>query len=489
MARWRYYSTSPVQASGPVGGRAVSVGQDHSLAVNIAGSVSTWGYNGSGQLGDGTTTNRTTPTVLSGLSGVIGVGAGWSHSAAVTSSGIVYSWGANSYGQLGDGTTTGRLSPVAISGLTGVIDVSAGGNHTLALKSDGTVWAWGYNYFGQLGDGSMTDSHVPVQVTGLNGVTAISAGYVSSVALRSDGTVWAWGSNSSGQLGNGYSAINMLAIPTLIDTSPPTGSVAIDGGAEYTTGPSVTISLAADDDSGTVCDMQISGDGVFDAEPWEPFSATAAWTLAGDDGLKTVYARFRDPSGNVSDTVAAMIDLDTLPPVIQSVTVTPAMAAVGDALDMRVDVVDGGGVASVSADGVDLIRSTIGSWTGQVTAISPIGVHWVSVTARDVGGHSTSDTSADYRTAAVLGLGGEHADEPVISLARTTLLFKLWGRVTTIDSHSFRLDDGSGCPVKVVAPGYSGIATGDYAFAYGILDPAASPPTLSAPAATVVKLD
>ncbi|MEI9966943.1 MAG: chitobiase/beta-hexosaminidase C-terminal domain-containing protein [Candidatus Moraniibacteriota bacterium] len=75
--------------------------------------------------------------------------------------GTVWACGSNSSGQLGDGTTTTRTSPVQVPGLSGVVAVSAGGSSTMALKSDGTVWAWGLNSSGQLGDGTTTQPNEP----------------------------------------------------------------------------------------------------------------------------------------------------------------------------------------------------------------------------------------------------------------------------------------------------------------------------------------
>lgn len=168
------------------------------------GTVWAWGSNGSGQLGLGDTSNRSTPTQITTLSSIICVAAGLSHSLAIKSGGTVYAWGLNSKGQLGDGTTTNKLSPVQVSGLTGVTAVGAGRAHSLALKSGGTVWSWGDNYYGQLGIGTSGDTKLtPVQVPGLSGVTAIACGSDHNLALKSDGTVWAWGLNDAGQLGTG----------------------------------------------------------------------------------------------------------------------------------------------------------------------------------------------------------------------------------------------------------------------------------------------
>src|SRR6266478_2923525 len=122
--------------------------------------------------------------------------------------GTVSAWGDNSFGELGNGTNTTSNTPVQTSGITGVTAIAGGGFHSLALKSDGAVWAWGYNGDGELGNGTNTDSNTPVQVLGpggvgfLTGVTALAVGCRHSLALKSDGTVWAWGYNGFGQLGN-----------------------------------------------------------------------------------------------------------------------------------------------------------------------------------------------------------------------------------------------------------------------------------------------
>ena len=125
---------------------------------------------------------------------MIDVAAGYAHSLALNSDGTVWAWGFNGGGQLGDGSTRTRYSPVQVTNLGSVSAIAAGGSHSLALKSDGTVWAWGFNGGGQLGDGSTTNSSSPVQVTNLDSVSAIAANG-NSFAVKSDGTVWAWGNN------------------------------------------------------------------------------------------------------------------------------------------------------------------------------------------------------------------------------------------------------------------------------------------------------
>ncbi len=204
--------TSPVLVGLPAGvtATAVSAGANHSLVVTSTGAVYAWGFNGSGQLGDASTTNRTSPVPV-GLPGGVtatAVSAGSSHSLVVTSTGAVYAWGLNTNGQLGDGSTTQRTSPVLVglpAGVTATAVSAGAGFHSLALTSTGAVYTWGANGNGQLGDGTTTQRISPVLVNLPAGVTAtaVSAGNSHSLALTSTGAVYAWGLNGNGQLGDG----------------------------------------------------------------------------------------------------------------------------------------------------------------------------------------------------------------------------------------------------------------------------------------------
>jgi len=182
----------PVKASGLTGVISVAAGSSHSLALKGDGTVWMWGYD--------VTSTRTTPTQVAGLSGITAIAAGGVHSLALKDDGTVWGWGANFYGEVGDGTKNMRSSPVQVSQLSGVAAVGAGFYHSAALKSDGTVMTWGWNGSGQLGDGSTTDRLTPVQVPGLSGVASVHSGDYFTEIVKSDGTVWVWGSNGLGQL-------------------------------------------------------------------------------------------------------------------------------------------------------------------------------------------------------------------------------------------------------------------------------------------------
>ena len=222
--------SEPVPVAGLAGVTSVGAGEFHSLAVNADTTVSAWGWNEAGQLGDGTKTSRAVPAPVKGLAGVTDVDGGQHHSLALRTDGIVMAWGRNDSGELGDGTTGdsefSRLLPVAVKDLTGVTAVAAGQDHSMALKSNGNVWAWGRNTEGQVG-GTNDKELVPVEVAGLTGVTAIEGGQRHSMALKSDGTVWAWG---SAILGDGTADRRSL---TPVKVKELTGVTAIAAGAYF----------------------------------------------------------------------------------------------------------------------------------------------------------------------------------------------------------------------------------------------------------------
>jgi N-acetylneuraminic acid mutarotase len=204
---------------------SIEAGSQHTCALTAAGGVKCWGNNDQGQLGDNSTTQRNAPVDVAGLSsGVVAVAAGDVHTCALTTAGGVKCWGYNGSGQLGDNSTTPRSAPVDVVGLSsGVVAVAAGGIHSCALTTAGGVKCWGYNGSGQLGDNSTTQRNAPVDVAGFSsGAVAVAAGDHYTCARTAAGGVKCWGNNTSGQLGDG----TLLASPVPVFVSGFPGSPA-----------------------------------------------------------------------------------------------------------------------------------------------------------------------------------------------------------------------------------------------------------------------
>jgi alpha-tubulin suppressor-like RCC1 family protein len=196
---------------------AVADMRDGGIALRADATVWGWGLNDVGQVGDGTTTPRSSPVQVQTASGpltnVVRISAGPTHALALASDGTVWVWGA------GSGTFTAPLgigsdrTPIARQVLTAaggaplgdVVDVAAGRGISAAVRSDGTVVTWGSNSQGQIGGGSFSPSlrDYPFAVPGLAGVVQVSAGNQNVFARSADGRIFAWGFNQNSSLGTG----------------------------------------------------------------------------------------------------------------------------------------------------------------------------------------------------------------------------------------------------------------------------------------------
>ena len=223
--------SSPVQTvAGGTNWKQVATKWDHAAAIKTDGTLWTWGYNGTGQLGDNTTVNKSSPIqTVSGGTNWKQVSVGFGFTTAIKTDGTLWAWGYNSFGMLGDGTSTWRSSPVqTVSGGTNWKQVSSSGYGTAAIKTDGTLWVWGEGSYGSLGDNTTANKSSPVQTAAAgNNWRTVSKGPNGGGAIKTDGTLWMWGQNTdffsgaTGQLGDG----------TIVSKSSPVQTIA--GGTNW----------------------------------------------------------------------------------------------------------------------------------------------------------------------------------------------------------------------------------------------------------------
>ncbi len=237
--------TTPIPGTAitPIGGfvgdgfNAVTTTGLHTCALTTAGQAQCWGWNESGQLGDGTNTTTGDPVAVGGFTfrtepdvvphapdpdfyipGQAFISAGFAHTCGVTSTNNIACWGENESGQLGRGNFTDASTPgIVVGGITWRA-VSAGFKHTCGLSTEGQAYCWGNNDFGQLGDGSSTPTSAPVVVAGGLTFQSLSAGETFSCGVATTGAVYCWGDNTYGQLG--VTGIASANVPTKLPFQP-----------------------------------------------------------------------------------------------------------------------------------------------------------------------------------------------------------------------------------------------------------------------------
>ena len=210
----------------------ISLGELHSCALHADGTVSCWGSNADGQLGDGTTTGSSTPKLVPGVTSVSSISAGGSHTCVLFKDGAAKCWGANDHGQLGDGMMLNASAPPSTPTFSAnVAALSAGPDDTFVVMTDGTVEACGMNGQGELGDGTTgADRPTFAAVIRLAMPTIVAPGNDHTCALSADGSVRCWGSNVYGQLAEGTTT---GAVPAPTEVPGLAGVTEVASGANH----------------------------------------------------------------------------------------------------------------------------------------------------------------------------------------------------------------------------------------------------------------
>ena len=183
----RLSKSSPIQVGALTNWLAISAAYAHTVAIKTNGTLWAWGKGDLGILGDGTTLSRSSPVQIGLLTDWQSIECGQQHTLAIKTGGTLWSWGADSgTGKLGLGTTTDRSSPVQIGALTNWKSVSAGWEFSTSIKTNGTLWTWGYNPSNSgvlgLGDTGINRSS-PVQVGLLTNWIMTAAGNNFNLAI------------------------------------------------------------------------------------------------------------------------------------------------------------------------------------------------------------------------------------------------------------------------------------------------------------------
>jgi alpha-tubulin suppressor-like RCC1 family protein len=227
---WGGGKTKPTAVPGGRRFVQISSGDRHSCAVTSENRAYCWGRNGWGQLGDGSTTDRSTPVLVPGRF-FRQIRAGYLHTCAITTTDAAFCWGNNDFGQLGTGGAQ-TLTPARVARGLLWSRVVAGASHTCGVTKDNRGYCWGANFFGQLGDGSKTHRSKPALIAGGRTFRQVVPGggwfpdfvepFVDdghSCALTTDNKAYCWGSNESGVLGSGTPANSVTPVKVAGDRS------------------------------------------------------------------------------------------------------------------------------------------------------------------------------------------------------------------------------------------------------------------------------
>src|SRR6059058_4415707 len=221
------YTAPTTPVAGGFSFATVSAGSGHTCGVTTSGAPYCWGSNGSGQLGDGTTTQSFGPVSVAGGLAFTTISAGGAYSCGLTTDGTAYCWGSNSHGELGDGTAAQQVTPVPVAGNLRFATISAGSAHTCSVTTSGDAYCWGANPDGRLGDGTTSQAPTPVRVAGGFTFATVRAGDNHSCGVTTSREAYCWGANDLGQLGNGTQNATLTPVPVATGTPSMTAMRAV----------------------------------------------------------------------------------------------------------------------------------------------------------------------------------------------------------------------------------------------------------------------
>jgi large repetitive protein len=269
------------EGTGPTIGEFVNPVSWGKVACSVGASGAVW-CSGESQFGS-PLGNGYERVRIPGISNATQVSVGADSTCALLGGGTVKCWGFNGWGQLGNGTFVSSDSPVDVSGLTNVVQIEVGQTYACARKSDGTVWCWGNGDVSRNGTGTTTST--PVQLTSITGASDLSLGDGMGCVLIGGG-VKCWGYAVNGRLGNPFNGAGITSTPQIVRTSAASSSSAyhLSNVVEISSYANAAFTCARKSDGAVFCwgDSSVSQAGLASG------SSTFARQISGITGASSI---------------------------------------------------------------------------------------------------------------------------------------------------------------------------------------------------------